>query len=241
MINKIDINKIDGLLDWFDKIGPTLNYSVHSKIPYYDAKEVNDKLTGISIEIHDTFPEYFQRISILKKDLFINQQIINIAPFCQIAECLYSLKISIENAIKNNQWNYIHEKFQNDVREKFLYGFYSDSVLTATHILMERLKNINNKIDPQCPDIDGANLVDKLFSGSNPKILFCRIDTKTGENTQKGYVDFFRGWILAIRNKKAHSLTEQISEIEAFRELVFISMLMTALDKRVSPPIFDDE
>lgn len=240
MINKIDMDIINDLLDSLDKIALGTNNGYISVLPLY-AKEIEVKLTRISVNVQDDFPRHSEYISFLNTKLFMNNGMINIVPLSQVISALWFLKISIEDAINNNQWNYIHEKFQNDVRGKFLYGFYSDSVLTATHILMERLKNINNKVDPQCPDIDGANLVDKLFSANNPQILFCRIDTKTGENTQKGYADFFRGWILAIRNKKAHSLTEQISEIEAFRELVFISMLMTALDKRVSPPIFDDE
>ena len=38
----------------------------------------------------------------------------------------------------------------------------------------------------------------------------------------------------AIRNKDAHEIKKG-NEIEAFQEIVFISMLMIALDNRISP------
>lgn len=56
-------------------------------------------------------------------------------------------------------------------KEKFLHGFYSDAVFTATKILMQRLKVIHREIDSTGCDIDGLDLVGKLFPNDNPKIF----------------------------------------------------------------------
>lgn len=241
MTNNIDMSEINNIYNWLKRIGPSLQYGCYTAISYPYTREIEDALTRITVKINNTFPEYSQRISILKRNLFMDNLVINICLFCQLTECIHFLILAIEKDKKNDQWRYIHKKFHNDVMNKFLHGFYSDAVFTATNILMERLKTINHQLDPSCPDIDGSDIIGKLFSNHNPKILFYKADTKTGENIQKGYVDFFRGWIFAIRNKNAHPPIEQLNDINAFRELNFISILMTALDNRVSPQIFDDE
>ena len=143
---------------------------------------------------------------------------INVATFGRLSELLSAIKIILTKR-ECTQWKYIHYVFHKETKEKFLHGFYSDAVFTATKILMH---------------IDGLDLVGKLFPNDNPKIFFTEQNTRTEQNIQKGYSSLFRGWVYAISNKDAHEIKKG-NEIEAFQEIVFISMLMIALDNRISP------
>lgn len=107
--------------------------------------------------------------------------------------------------------------------------------------LMTRLKNIFNSIYEKEIDIEGTNLVEKLFYEKDPIILLCNTNNKTGENIQKGFSLYFRGWVYALRNRNSHLGDYKITEISAFREIEFMSMLMTALDNRISPPLLENE
>lgn len=72
-----------------------------------------------------------------------------------------------------------------------------------------------------------------VFSSNNPLVEFCDRKTTTGQNKQKGYMQMLAGAMSALRNPKAHSNTEKLSEEEAFRRLATASMLMYAIDDAV--------
>lgn len=226
---------LDELIDFFEKNDDSALFQSRAKYSIQNIVEITERISKLSIAIKKDFPEYSARLLFLKDNLFMPSGYIHIRNFGRLAEALYFLKVLLERK-EDNQWKYIHQEFYGDVKEKFLHGFYLDANFTATNILMQRLKNIHKQIDPRCPDIDGSDLIGKLFPNDAPKILFCEIDTKTGQNKQKGYADLFRGWVAAIRNKNAHPAMEKMTEIEAFQDIVLISMLMSALDNRKLPP-----
>ncbi|GAB7509905.1 hypothetical protein Bwad005_25160 [Bilophila wadsworthia] len=54
-----------------------------------------------------------------------------------------------------------------------------------------RLKVVHREIDLIGCDIDGLDLVGKLFPNDNSKIFFTEQNTRTDQNIQKGYPNLF--------------------------------------------------
>lgn len=233
------MDDIQFLLNWFSRN----NYLVHSQpftpLPPPQLADISARLVSISNKINDDFPELAQRIKFLNAKLALNNYCISVNIFDRLAELTNVIKNIYDK--ENNNWKYIHDSFCGRIRTKFLQGYYQDAVTEATNILMSRLKIINKHIGNGCEDTDGSNLVGKLFSASNTEITLFDQQTRTNKDKQIGYSDFFRGWVSAIRNRNAHPYEENMDEESAFREIAFMSILMSALDNRVSPQIFEEE
>lgn len=233
------MDNIQFLLDWFSR-----NYNlVHTQrltpLPPSQLADISARLLNISNNINDDFPELAERIKVLNIKLVLNNYCVNVEAFDRLSELIGAIKKIYDK--ENNIWRYIHNKFCATVKTKFLQGHYQDAVTEATNILMRRLKIINKHIGNGCEDTDGSNLVGKLFSASNTEITLFDQQTRTNKDKQVGYSEFFRGWVSAIRNRNAHPYEEKMDEESAFREIAFMSILMSALDNRVSPQIFEDE
>ena len=231
---------LDWLLDWFKRNSNIVRFQALTPIPKKQDLEIRNRISKFYFAIKNDFPEYAERLFELKNNLSLDNGMVNVSTFCRLDESLSIIKILINNA-KISKWTYIHEKFQGTVKQKFLLNFYKESINEATDILMLRLKYIDSIITGIEVDIDGNNLIEKLFSEKDTKIQFCNTETRTGKNIQRGYTSLFRGWILSIRNRNAHPGSYNITEVSAFRELVFISMLMSALDNRLNPAFLGNE
>lgn len=72
----------------------------------------------------------------------------------------------------------------------------------------------------------------KAFSPSNPIIRIASQSSKSGQDTQQGYMSIFAGVMTGIRNPKAHD-NETITIDDAYRKLVMISILMYKIDERI--------
>lgn len=230
---------IEFLLDWFSRNDRLVHAQPFTHLPPQQLADISARLVNISNKINDDFPELAQRIKYLNNILVLNNYCISVNIFDRLAELILAIKNIYDK--ENNLWKYIHSKYCGIVKTKFLQGHYRDAVTEATNILMRRLKIINKHIGNGCEDIDGSNLVGKLFSASNTEITLFDQQTRTNKDKQQGYSDFFRGWVSAIRNRNAHPYEEKMDEVSAFREIAFMSILMSALDNRVSPQIFEDE
>lgn len=224
------MEELTKLLDWFERNRSVLRFSCHTTSSKGQVQDITDWLSKLSFAIEKDFPFCAKRLFDLKNKLFLDGNIINVAIYGRIAESLLFLKDAIENK-EIGVWKYIHPNLADDVKKRFQQGFYSDAVFAATKILMLRLKEIYRNCSTEVYDIDGAALIEKLLPREAPKILFSELETRSGQNIQKGYEHLFKGWIHAIRNTKAHDSTNVMTEEEAFRELIFISSLMEALDK----------
>lgn len=233
------MDDIQFLLNWFSGNYNLVHAQHFTTLPPQLLADISARLVNISNKINDKFPELAQRIKFLNTKLALNNYCINVEAFDRIAELINAIKNIYDK--ENNSWKYIHSKFCGMVRTKFLQGHYQDAVTEATNIVMLRLKIINKHIDNKCDDIDGSNLVGKLFSASNTEITLFDLQTRTNKDKQAGYSEFFRGWVSAIRNRNAHPYEEKMDEVSAFQEIAFMSILMRVLDNRVSPQIFEDE
>lgn len=231
---------LEWLLNWFKNNANNIRYNPGTTLPRSQFHDVLDRISRFYNIIKNDLPEYAERLFDLKNKLQMSNGYLNICIFSRISESLIVIKMLLDGA-KINKWNYIHDSFKNNVKRKFVLGFYKEAIDEATNILMNRLKVIDNITSGKNVDIDGMNLVEKLFPDNNPTICICNNTTRTQRDIQKGYASFFRGWVFAIRNRNAHPIPGDLTEISAFRELNFLSMLMTALDDRKAPELFHEE
>lgn len=227
------------LLNWFSRNDKLVHAQSFTPLPPQQLADISARLVNISNNINNEFPELAQRIRFLNTKLVLNNYVISVNIFDRLSELIYAIKNIYDK--ENNNWKYIHSKFCGIVKTKFLQGHYQDAVTGATNILMLRLKIINKHIDNGGDDIDGSNLVGKLFSASNTEIILFDQQRRTNKDKQAGYSEFFRGWVSAIRNRNAHPYEENMDEVSAFQEIAFMSILMRVLDDRMSPQIFEDE
>ena len=234
------LEDINWLINWFDKNGNNVRFDGRTPINNIPLIDLKNRLSKLSSSLEIEFPEYSERIFQLKDQFLANFNTVNVATYGRISEALSVIKIILSSA-RLNKWHSIHPLFQGEVKRIFLLESYKASENEAISIIMARLKNIFNSIIDKEIDIEGTNLVEKLFSEKDPIIILCHTNTKTGENIQKGYSLYFRGWVYALRNRNSHLGDYEITELSAFREIEFMSMLMTALDNRISPPLLDSE
>ena len=80
-------------------------------------------------------------------------------------------------------------------------------------------------------DKDGSSLVGEVFSINDPKLVFSDLETESGRNDQKGFLQILQGAYIGIRNPKAHSLQTDLDRLKAAQYLVFASLLARRIDE----------
>jgi len=125
-------------------------------------------------------------------------------------------------------WETIHPIIKLLCKRKFDNGYYADAVETA-------LKEINNIIKSKYKEIsgielDGAKLMQKVFSANNPVFEFADLSNETGKNIQQGYMQIFAGSMIGIRNPKAHNNLKP-DKNKAIHLLQISSFLMLKIDE----------
>lgn len=78
---------------------------------------------------------------------------------------------------------------------------------------------------------DGDKLVGKAFSLTDPYLILSEIDSESGKNDQKGFMQIITGSYQGIRNPSAHSLANDLTTLEAAQYLVFASLLARRIDE----------
>jgi uncharacterized protein (TIGR02391 family) len=120
-------------------------------------------------------------------------------------------------------WIEIHPLIRGISKEKFDRGFYADAVESA-------FKEVNNilKADYKLKsgkELDGASLMNTIFSVNNPVYVFDTMESDTGRNIQQGYMQIFAGAMTGIRNPKAHN--NMMPDKNKTIHLLFIASFMT--------------
>jgi len=103
--------------------------------------------------------------------------------------------------------------------EQFRSGRYRDAVLNSVVAIFDLIRRRSGV------DKDGAQLIGEVFSLDAPKLIFSELDTESGKNDQKGFIQILQGAYLGIRNPKAHSLVSDLDQSKAAQYLVFASLL----------------
>ena len=126
-----------------------------------------------------------------------------------------------------DMWILIQKDVQRVSKNKFIDGYYADSVESAFKEVNTRVKNIVKNKTGQ--EFDGASLMQRAFSLENPIIKLDDLTTESGKNIQKGYLQIFSGSIIGIRNPKAHE-NITISKERGIHFLFLASLLMDTID-----------
>ena len=103
--------------------------------------------------------------------------------------------------------------------EQFRSGRYRDAVFNSIVAVFDLIRRRSGV------DKDGAQLIGEVFSLDTPKLIFSELDTESGKNDQKGFIQILQGAYLGIRNPKAHSLITDLDQAKAAQYLVFASLL----------------
>jgi len=104
-------------------------------------------------------------------------------------------------------------------------GHLRDAVLNSVIAIFDHIRKLTKV------DADGDSLIGKVFSIAAPYIVLSELDTESGQNDQKGFMQIFKGAFQGIRNPKAHSLTHDLNPQKAAQYLVFASLLARRLDE----------
>lgn len=87
-------------------------------------------------------------------------------------------------------------------------------------------------------DLDGAALAGQAFGIDNGKLVFSELETESGQNDQKGFLQIYQGVYMGIRNVKAHSLNHDLDARKAAQYLVMLSLLARRVEEckdRITP------
>jgi len=109
---------------------------------------------------------------------------------------------------------------------------YRNAVLDASLALQDYVKEKS-----RCRDRDGADLMRYVFSQKNPVVAFNGLADETDRGEQEGMMHLFEGVMLALRNPRAHTLSDDSPE-QALEYIALLSLLAKKLEaaKRVRDP-----
>lgn len=128
-------------------------------------------------------------------------------------------------------YDLLHPRVAELSRPRMEAGCCADAVECVLKEINCRVKKI--VLQKTNEEMDGVPLMQKAFSGDEPLIrLEASLETQSSRDIQRGYQFLFAGAMGAIRNPKAHD-NIKITKQEAFRFLMFASILMTKLDKSI--------
>ncbi len=78
---------------------------------------------------------------------------------------------------------------------------------------------------------DGDELIGKAFSLATPYLVLSEIESESGKNEQKGFIQILKGAYQGIRNPNAHSLNHDLTQVEAAQYLVLASLLTQRIEE----------
>jgi uncharacterized protein (TIGR02391 family) len=112
---------------------------------------------------------------------------------------------------------------------QFRNGQYRDAVLNAVVAVFDLIRERTGL------DKDGAELVGAALSLDKPMLVLSLLETESGRNEQKGFIQILQGTYQGIRNPKAHSLWSDLNELTASQYLVFASLLVRRVEESRIP------
>lgn len=129
------------------------------------------------------------------------------------------LKAALESRV-------VHAEVLNYCRAELLDENYFHAVFEATKGVAERVRLLSGL------NGDGADLVNKAFSGHHPILTLGPLTTESEKSEQKGFANLLIGLFGAVRNPLAHAPKTNwpMSEQDALDILTLVSLLHRKLD-----------
>ncbi len=119
----------------------------------------------------------------------------------------------------------LHPTIIEHAYEQFKNGHYRDAVLNSVVAIFDFIRARTGLKD------DGADLIGKALSTSNPYLILSELESESGRNDQVGFLQILQGAYKGIRNPKAHSLTHDLNKYKAAQYLVFSSLLARRIEE----------
>jgi uncharacterized protein (TIGR02391 family) len=113
----------------------------------------------------------------------------------------------------------LHPRIVDVASDLFRDGYPWEAVFAASKALVNYVKERSGQ-----HDLDGANLMRKVFSRNSPILVFNDLSDETDLDEQQGMMHLFEGVVLGIRNPGGHSFPEG-PEQRAIEYLSLISLL----------------
>lgn len=135
----------------------------------------------------------------------------------------------LQTVQKKFQGRRLHNEVTKYCKEELFEENYFHAVFEATKGLAERIRQLSGQ------QLDGAELVDKVFSINRPLLALNTLTTETERSEHKGFAMLLKGCFAAVRNPLAHQpkiLWE--GEDDTADYLSMISLLHRKLDEAVS-------
>ncbi|MGD0597579.1 MAG: TIGR02391 family protein [Sedimentisphaerales bacterium] len=129
------------------------------------------------------------------------------------------------------QYRNIHPEVMKYCKAELLQDNYFHAVFEATKGVAQRIRERTGL------DLDGAELVQKVFSVNSPLLAFNTLRTEQERNDHKGFSNLLTGFFGAVRNPRAHVpkiLWE--GEEEAADYLTLASLLMRKIEQAIVVP-----
>jgi uncharacterized protein (TIGR02391 family) len=150
-----------------------------------------------------------------------------VVPFEMLQSAVYDeefLGEYLEEGTGHDFWVLLHPTIVPEARKRFRAGFYAEAVLAALKVITLQIKSRTGL------NLDGAPLMTKAFSPTQPHLVFDLGATETGRSMQQGYLQIFAGTMMAVRNPKAHGFVE-IDAARCIHFLFLASLLAHKLDE----------
>lgn len=121
----------------------------------------------------------------------------------------------------------IHSKIYEYCNAELITENYFHSVFEAVKSIAEEIRKRSNLT------LEGAELIDKALSVTNPLIKINSLQTETEQSEQKGFSNLIKGIFGMFRNTTAHSpkVVWEITEDEALDIMTTISLVHKKLNK----------
>jgi len=99
--------------------------------------------------------------------------------------------------------------------------------------ILEAFKAVNNLVKEKArrPDLDGRDLMAKVFRKEAPTLKLTPLATPSDKDEQEGFMLLFMGAMAGIRNPKAHDNVPQPDPQRALEYLAFASLLCRRVDE----------
>ncbi len=190
--------------------------------------EIKNGIIKLSESIARAEPYFSKDLFRLKDILFIGAKL-NIIALGELLAIVNYLNNKCDNP-QEDVWTIIHPMIIKSSKKLYLDGHYANAACDAFIEINSRVKKIFKKVRPGEKIPDGVSVMTCLFSANEPIIEFCDRTNDTGQNTQMGYMQMLAGSMSALRNPKSHE-NIGLDKDEAFRRLIFASMLMCKIDE----------
>lgn len=120
----------------------------------------------------------------------------------------------------------LHPEIARAASELYQDGHYSNAIEDAVKALNALVRLRSGR------ELDGATLMQTVFSPKNPILLFNDLKDQSDQDEQQGFMMMFSGAVAGLRNPRAHKLIKDDPE-RTLEFIAFVSLLAKLLDGAV--------